>query len=326
MKALFKPLLAGVAFIAATGIATAQTRWDLPSAYPTSNFTTANVVQFAADVEKATGGKLRITVHPNASLFKAPEIKRAVQTGQAQIGDFLPLIFENEWAVFGIDGIPGLARGYDAAMKLYEAQKPALQAKLAEQGMTLLFTSPWPPHGLYTARPIESVADMKGMRWRAYSAMTSRMAELMGASPVTVQAAELSQAMATGVVNSFITSAATGMDSRAYEHLKHFYDLELLIPKTAVIVNNKALAALDEPTRKALLETAAAAEKRVWATSREQAETTRRQLQEKGMTVHTPSARLAGDFDQIGATLLADWLKKAGNDGQAIVDTYRKSR
>ena len=59
--------LAGLA-----GTASAQTKWDLPAAYPATNFHTENLTQFAADVDKATAGKLRITVHANASLFKAP--------------------------------------------------------------------------------------------------------------------------------------------------------------------------------------------------------------------------------------------------------------
>ena len=51
----------------ASGLATAQTKWDLPTAYATGNFHTENV-------EKATGGKLKIQVHANASLFKARNI------------------------------------------------------------------------------------------------------------------------------------------------------------------------------------------------------------------------------------------------------------
>ena len=65
----------------------AQTKWDLPTAYPATNYHTENIVQFANDVDKASAGKLKIQVHPNASLFKAPEIKRAVQGGQAQAGE-----------------------------------------------------------------------------------------------------------------------------------------------------------------------------------------------------------------------------------------------
>src|SRR5690606_7814590 len=142
------------AALAASG-AHAQAKWDLPTAYPASNFHTENLTTFVADVEKATGGKLKITLHPNASLFKAPEIKRAVQGNQAQAGEILMVNYENEWPLFGIDGIPFLADSYAAARKLYEAQKPSLEKRLAQQGMVVLFTVPWPPQGIYTNRKLE---------------------------------------------------------------------------------------------------------------------------------------------------------------------------
>ena len=137
------PVLIGSLAIASS--AWAQTKWDLPAAYPATNFHTENLMQFAADVDKATAGKLKITVHANASLFKAPEIKRAVQGGQAQMGEILLVNFQNEWQLFGVDGLPFLADSYDESAKLYKAQKPALDKKLAEQGMMLLYAVPWPP-------------------------------------------------------------------------------------------------------------------------------------------------------------------------------------
>ena len=191
----------------------AQTKWDLPTAYPATNFHSENAVQFAADIEKASAGKLKIVVHSNASLFKAPEIKRAVQGGQAQAGEILLANFQNEWQIFGADGLPFLADSYETSMKLYKAQKPALEKKLAEQGMQLLYSVAWPPQGIYSKKPLASAADLKGIKWRAYSPNTARIAELVGAQPVTVQAAEFSQALATGVVESTMTSGATGVDS-----------------------------------------------------------------------------------------------------------------
>ena len=187
---------------ALAGPALAQTKWDLPAAYPPANFHTENLVQFAADVEKATAGKLKITVHANASLFKANEIKRAVQGGQAQIGEVLLVNFENENPIYGVDGLPFLAASYTDAKKLEAAQKPALDKLLGAQGMMLLYTVPWPPQGIYVKKEIASVADMRGLKWRAYSPATGKIAELIGAQPVTIQAAELSQALATGVVES----------------------------------------------------------------------------------------------------------------------------
>ena len=153
---------AGLCVVAA--IAQAQTKWDMPTAYAATNFHTENVTQFAADVDKATGSKLKITVHANASLFKAPEIKRAVQSGQAQIGEILMVNYENENPLFGLDGVPFLATGYADAKKLYAVQKPALDKMLAAQGMKVLFSVPWPPQGIYAKKPLNSVADMKGLK------------------------------------------------------------------------------------------------------------------------------------------------------------------
>jgi TRAP-type C4-dicarboxylate transport system substrate-binding protein len=304
--------------------ALAQTKWDLPAAYPATNFHSVNLEQFAKDVDKATGGKLKITVHPNASLYKAPEIKRAVQQGQAQIGEILLVNFQNEWQIFGADGIPFLATSYDEAMKLYQAQKPLLQKKLDEQGMMLLYTVAWPPQGIYTKRTLNSAADMKGLKWRAYSPATARIAELVGAQPVTVQAAELSQAMATGVVDSYMSSGSTGYDTKTYEHIKNWYDTQAWLPKNAVIVNKAAFNALDKSTQEAVLKAAAEAETRGWNASKAENTRTQALLKQNGMNIIEPPAQLKADMKKVGETMLKEWLDKAGPDGKALVDAYRK--
>ena len=304
--------------------ARAQTNWDLPTAYPASNFHTENITQFAADVEKATAGKLKITLHPNASLFKAPEIKRAVQGNQAQAGEFLMVNFENEWPLFGVDGIPFLADSYASARRLYDAQKPALEKKLAEQGMMLLYTVPWPPQGIYAKRQLNTLADMKGLKWRAYSPATARIAELVGAQPVTIQAAELTQALATGVVDSYMSSGSTGFDSKTYEHVKYWYDTQAWLPKNAVVANRSAFSSLDKATQDGLMKAASEAEARGWALSQEKNGWYLEQLKSKGMSIEQPSATFKGELQKVGDTLLQDWLKKAGAEGKAVVDTFRK--
>ncbi len=302
----------------------AQAKWDLPAAYPASNFHTETLTQFANDVDKATGGKLKITVHANASLFKAPEIKRAVQQGQAQIGEILLVNYQNEWQIFGTDGLPFLADSYDSAMKLYKAQKPALDKKLAEQGMFLLYAVAWPPQGIYSKKLINSASDMKGLKWRAYSPATARIAELVGAQPVTVQAAELSQAMATGVIESYMSSGSTGVDSKTYEHIKNWYDTQAWLPKNAVIVNRAAFNALDKATQDAVMKAGAEAEARGWAASQRVNKESIEKLKANGMTIHTPSAALKADMKKVGDTMLKEWLDKAGPEGQQVVDAYRK--
>jgi TRAP-type C4-dicarboxylate transport system substrate-binding protein len=302
----------------------AQTKWNLPAAYPADNPHSENLTLFAKDVADATGGKLQITVHPNASLFKAPEIKRAVQTGQAQMGELLLSIHENEDPIYGIDVIPFLATSFEQSKKLYLASKPAIEKRLDAQGLKLLFVVPWAPQGVYANKEINTIDDMKGLKWRAYNVGTSRIGELVGAQPVTVQAAELPQALATGVVNSFMSSGGTGYDSKVWESLKYFYDTQAWIPKDYTFVNKAAFEGLDKPTQEAILKAAATAETRGWKMWQDKAQWYLDQLASKGMKVAPPSPALADGFKKIGAQLTEDWLKKAGAEGQSIVEAYKK--
>jgi TRAP-type C4-dicarboxylate transport system substrate-binding protein len=319
-----KRLIAAALGLALAAAASAQTKWDMPTPYPPTNLHTVNINQFAADIEKATGGKLKIQVHAGASLFKAPEIKRAVQSGQAQIGEILISGYSNEDPIFGVDSVPFLATSYADAAKLWKVSRKTTEERFARQGMKVLYAVPWPPQGIYTNKPLASVADMKGLKMRAYNPATSKIAELVGAQPVTVQAAELAQAMTTGVVNANITSGATGVDSKAWEHVKYYYDTQAWLPKNIVFVSQKAFDALDKASQDAVLKAAADAEARGWKDSEEKAKGYVETLARNGMTVGPPSAALKADLKKIGDTMTADWVKSAGADGQAIVDAFKK--
>lgn len=300
-------------------------KWDMPTAYPATNFHTVNISQFAKDVDQATGGKLKITVHSNASLFKANEIKRAVQGGQAQVGEIILSGYQNEWQVFGADGLPFVADSYEEAERLYKAQKPVLDRKLAEQGLKLLFSVPWPPQGLYSSKPVNSAADLKGSKWRAYSPATSRIAELVGAQPVTVQAAELAQALATGAVETNMTSAVTGVDSKFFDAgVKFYYDMQAWLPKNAVLVNQSAFSALDKAAQEAVVKAAAAAEARGWQESKKVNESAKATLQKNKISIEAPSTQLKADMQRVGSSMLLEWLSKAGADGKEIIDAFNK--
>jgi TRAP-type C4-dicarboxylate transport system substrate-binding protein len=320
----FAALGIGAAMALATTGTLAQTKWDLPAAYPATNFHTINMQKFADAVKAGSGGKVEITIHAGGSLFKAPEIKRAVQTGQAPIGEILISNFENEDALFGIDVVPFLATSFADARKLWTAQKPALEKKLAAQGLIALFAVPWPPQGLYAKKEINSLADMKGLKFRAYNRGTSRIAELAGAQPITIQAAELSQALATGKVDSFISSGATGVDSKVWEQLTHFYDTQAWLPKDLVLVNKAAFDKLDEATRKLIVDEAAKAEAAGWAESERLTKGFLETLAKNGMKVQPPSSKLAAEYKELGKKLTDEWLEKAGADGKSVVDAYRK--
>lgn len=318
--------LAGLAIAAALVSlpAAAQTKWDMPTPYADGNFHTQNVRQFAAEVKDKTGGKLEIVVHSNASLIKLPEIKRAVQTGQVAIGETLMSTMGNEDAMFAVDSIPGLATSYEKSRKLWDIARPLVAARLEKQGLIPLFAVAWPPQGIYAKKEMNTVLDLKGSKFRAYNPATARFAELLGASPVTIQAAEIAQAFRTGVADAMISSGATGVDTQAWDYLSHYYDLNAFLPQNIVFVNKAAFDALPADVQKAVREAGVAAMNRGWAKSAELNEGYKKVMAEKGMKVLPPSAQMVADVTRIGETMAAEWAKRAGADGEAVLSAYRK--
>ncbi len=323
--------LRSFAFAAATAVALAadpacaQIRWNLPSAYPAENFHSENLAAFAKDMADVTGGKLAITVHPNATLFPATAIKSAVRIGQAQIGEVLVSLHDNEDPIFGVDVVPFLAASYEEARKLWEASRPAIERKFAAQGLMVLFAVPWPPQGIYANKEINQIADMQGLSWRVYNTGTQRIAQIVGAYPVTIQAADLRQALATGLINALMTSGATGYDTKVWESMVYFYDTQAWIPKNVTFVNKAAFDQLDRPTQEALLKVAAAAEARGWWRSQDKTKWFLERLAANGMKVVPPSQALKAGLQQIGERLTGEWLAKSGADGQTVIDLYKKS-
>jgi TRAP-type C4-dicarboxylate transport system substrate-binding protein len=318
-----KKMMFCLSAIAFAGLASAQTKWDLPTGYSANSFQTQNVQQFANEVDQLTGGKLKITLHPGGSLYKANEIKRAVQTGQVPAAEFILSGSANENPLFGLDSIPFLATSYTAARRLYEAGKPAQDKLLASQGMKVLFTVPWPGQSLYSIKPVNTPADLAGTKMRAYNPATTRIAQLLKAQPVTIQLAELPQALATGGVQNFLTSSASGVESKLHEQVKYFYPVSAWLPRNATVVNQKAFDALDKPTQDAVLKAAASAEQRGWIISERLDGEFIKELGAKGMTIAAPSDSVKKELAVIGDAMTADWLKTAGPEGQAVIDAYR---
>ena len=327
MKHSRTPLAYAVAAaLMAVPLATAQAgeKWDMPLAYAATNYHSENAAKFAKAVTEASGGELEIVTHPSGSLFKGGEIFRAVRTGQAPIGERLISALGNEDAIFEVDALPFLATSFEDAKKLHEASKPAMEKVLEDKGVKLLYAVPWPPQGLYNKTPVASAADMKGVKFRAYNAATSRLAELLGAVPTKIEAAELAQAFATGVADSMISSGSTGYDRKIWEHVKYWYDVQAWLPKNMVVVNLEAWNALDAKLQGVVTEAAAQAEADGWAKAQELADWYKEQLAANGMTVEGPSDQLRADFVKVGDQMTQEWLDRAGDGGKAIIEAYKK--
>ncbi|MDE0309476.1 MAG: TRAP transporter substrate-binding protein [Acidiferrobacterales bacterium] len=319
----FKLITGAVACILAVfaSVALAE-KWDMPLAYSATNYQSENAAAFAAAVEEATDGKLKIVTHPDGSLYKGGEIYAAVKSGQVPIGERLMSTLGNEHPIFEIDALPFLATSFEDAWKLQEATAPILAEVLRESGLVLLYTVPWPPQGLYTVKPVQSAADMKDVKFRAYNDSTVRLAELMGAVPQKLEVAELFQAFATGATESMISSASTGYDRKLWEHISYWYDLQAWLPKNMVIVNQDAWDSLDADTQAVVRKAAADAQAAGWGKVQELAAWYKEQLTANGMEVHPPDDQLRAELETIGQVMTQEWLEKAGETGQAAIDAY----
>jgi len=298
-------------------------KWDMPLAYSATSYHSENAAAFAQRVTEATGGELEIATHPAGSLFKGSDIFRAVRTGQAPIGERLISALGNEDPLFEIDALPFLATSFEQSWNLYQASKPAMEETLKKKGVMLLYAVPWPPQGLYNKSEVKSTRDMRGIKFRAYNSATSRLAELMGAVRTKIEAAEIAQAFATGVAESMISSGATGYDRKIWEHVKYWYDVKAWLPKNMVIVNMDAWNALSPEIQEIVLKEAAQAEKDGWAKAQELADWYKEQLASNGMSVDGPGDQLRDDLLKIGDTMTKEWLERAGNAGQQVIDSYR---
>ncbi len=327
MKLHRRHFLAGAAGLAALSpsLSQAQTRWQMATPYADGNLHTRNVRSFIEDIQKGSNGQLSVQLHSNGGLLKMPEIKRGVQTGQVQVGEILLTAYANEDPLFDADALPQLVVNYAQAKRLADLQRPFIEARLARQGLSLLYMVPWPPAGLYSQEPVTSLEQLRGQRFRTFSPMTNRFAQLIGAQPTLVQAAELAQAFATGVVQAQITSAATGVDTQSWDYAKVFTPLGFSMTKNAVFISSRALQGLSQPQQQMIRTAAAAAEKRGYEISEAAAKDTEATLGQRGMRVLQPSARLLEDLTRVGRTMADEWVLRAGEDGKKLLDAYRAS-
>jgi TRAP-type C4-dicarboxylate transport system substrate-binding protein len=316
---------AGAATLAARDASAQANRWQCATAYPDGNFHTRNIRSFIEDVQAATNNALAIQLHSGASLLPMPQIKRGVQTGQVQVGEILLTAYSNEDVFFDADAIPQLVTNFAEAKKLADLQKPYIEARLARQGMSLLFMVPWPPAGLYAQQPIATLEGLRGLRFRTFSPATNRFAAIVGAQPTLVQAAELAQAFATGVVQAQITSAATGVDTSAWDYARVFTPLGFSMTKNAVMVSRRALDALPPAQQQAIRAAAERAEARGYQLSEEAQRNTESTLGSRGMQIVPPTPQFLEGLRTVSRQMTDEWVQRAGEDGAKLIEGYRRA-
>jgi TRAP-type C4-dicarboxylate transport system substrate-binding protein len=322
MRTSYKNLLVAAATVTISFGAVAQSKWNMATPYPQSEFHTRNIQEFAADVDKLSGGELKITIHSAQSLFKHPEIPRAVRTGQVEMGETIMSNLANQSPIFQVDSIPFLVTNYADARKLWQGQRPFVEDYMKSQGMRFIYAVPWPGQGFFTKKEIKTIADMSGVKFRTYNSTTEKMATLMKAVPTTVEAVEIPQAFSAGIVDAMVTSAATGARTEAWTFSTYYYDTQAWMPKNMVYVNEAAFRRLSPKAQQAIIEAGKTAETRGWKMSEEVFTTSTDAIKAK-MQYRAPNAALTKELAKIGDLMSVDWAKAMGPNAEKVLAPLR---
>ena len=298
--------------------------WNMATPYGDKYFHTKNIRQFVKQIEEATGGELKIKVHSGASLYKSTEIFNAVRSRQVQMGELLMANMGNVDPIFKVDNIPFLATGYQASQKLWNASREMIEKTLEKQGVKLLYAVPWPGQNFYSSDPIEDVSYFKGAKLRAYNAITTRMAVLLGANPTTIQVPEIPQAFSTNMISSMITSSSTGVSSQSWDFVQHYTEVNAWLPKNMVFINNKIWRRLNKSHQKKILNLAAKIEAKGWRDSENANLQNQKILAENGMILSKPNSKFKADLEKVGQQMVEEWLEETGSKGQAILAKYHQ--
>ncbi|WP_067337762.1 TRAP transporter substrate-binding protein [Stappia indica] len=325
LKSLLRAAALASATLALAGPALAATQWTMASGYPETSFFTKNIRQFIAAVEERTKGELKIDLRSHDSLIKLDNIKRAVQSGQVQIGEIRMGVYGNEQEMFNLDNIPGVVPTFDKSWKLMEAQKPFYDEWFGRNGMRVITYVAWPGQGFFTAEPINSLDDLKGVKLRIYSQQTQVMGEKLGTQAIILPFAEVPQAFATGMIEALWTSAQSGTDVQVWDYLDVFTYTGTMHNKNAVIVNERALRALPEDIRKIVLEEGEAATARGWELAKAASEERENVLKEHGITINQAPQDVLDRIDEIGKEMVADWMTRASDAEKAVYEAYQAS-
>ncbi len=322
MRTSYKNLLVAAATVTISFGAFAQSKWNMATPYPQSEFHTRNIQEFATDVDKLSGGELKITIHSAQSLFKHPEIPRAVRTGQVEMGETIMSNLANQSPIFQVDSIPFLVTNYADARKLWQGQRPFVEDYMKSQGMRFIYAVPWPGQGFFTKKEIKTIADMSGVKFRTYNSTTEKMATLMKAVPTTVEAVEIPQAFSAGIVDAMVTSAATGARTEAWTFSTYYYDTQAWMPKNMVYVNEAAFRRLSPKAQQAIIEAGKTAETRGWKMSEEVFKTSTDAIKAK-MQYRAPNAALTKELAKIGDLMSVDWAKAMGPNAEKVLAPLR---
>jgi TRAP-type C4-dicarboxylate transport system substrate-binding protein len=302
-------------------------QWALANEYPATSISGEGDADFAKRVADKTRGRISVIAMPDAKLgYKSREQLKAVAEGKVAMADTFGGALGDEHPIFGLSSLPFIVADTAEARSLYEAARPAYEAAFARHNQKLLFSTPWPPSGLWSKVPAGSIDAIARLRVRTYDRTGAELFAHLGATSSNVSFVDLPTKLASGEIDAVLSSGDGGAGRRLWEHLPRFTAINYAIPLSFTTVNLDRWKALDEDTRGAIAEAAAETEARQWQALDGRLAQNYARMREQGMTIDAGvSPELAAKLRGAGRAAAQEWAAKAGQEGGALLKSLESA-
>ncbi len=293
-------------------------RWSAATEYPASAMPGEGLSTFARLLAEASGGV--ITLQP---AYDAPDglrsatIPAAVQAQRLTVGDAFAGALDGLDPVFQLSSLPFGATNAMEARRLYDAARPLYVAAFTRLGQRLLYSTPWPPSGIWCRNPVRTPADLQGLAIRTYDTASTAVFSRAGAAPLQISFADAMAGLHGGKLSAVLSSGDGGAGRKLWDELPHFTAIGYAMPLSFTTLNEAVYQTLTPALREAADQAATLTEAAQWRLLGERDGINQAAMLGHGMTIDPPSPELAQALRLAAADTVAAWVRLAGPERAA---------
>jgi len=294
------------------------------SVWPEDNHQTKALYELSDRLEAATDGRVSFNVQSGGALgYTDPELIAGVRDGIVPVSAIMMSGAAGEEPLLDVTTLPFLMQNYEEARLFCDIYTPYFDELLADKwNQKLLLISPWPGAGIWTQSPVESVEDMQGLETRTYDRNGALVMEAVGGTPHPLPFAEVYSSLATGVIDSVITSTPTAVDANFWEVLDYFTPMFMTLGMEMFVINLDEFNAMDAGTQETLLSVAQELEDDLWEQIAEIDQRNKQITVDNGIEVVDPPQEFFDDIAEVTSDIREEWLADAPAPAQEIVEEF----
>jgi TRAP-type C4-dicarboxylate transport system substrate-binding protein len=321
-------MLTGLFVFSLAAAVQAETKMDLATTYSGQNLHARTLRDFAKQVKEASNGEIIISVQEGGAMgLKDEDHFTAIADGIVPMASVLMGAAVGTSPIYALSTSPFLVEGFEEAKLLRDIAMPYYEEEAKRLNQKILYTCPWPPSAVHAKRPIKEYKDLEGLRIRTYDKKGTEVLQKAGANAVVMSWGDVYPALATGTIDSVLTSTTSAVAGNFWEVLTDTTLVNFAIPVNMININLDTFNSLPQEQQDILVQVGQEMEKKWWQEAEDTMDEEIKTLRENGMTVHEEiSDELTRKLRESGQFIIDNWLEKVGQDGQEILNEFNEKR